>query len=83
MGIDNAPERSKTAPVSPRPIVPSPRRRSKTTFSRLDALQQAYAAMTDNASQIPVKDLVQATKLVHQIGTALNEQMSKRFGRDD
>lgn len=63
--IGRSPERSHTVPALSRPSVPLPLRRSRTT-SRLGALQQAYAEVTDDASQIPVEDLVQATKLVHQ-----------------
>lgn len=71
--------RSQTEPVSltmPRPI---PLRRSRTTSARLDALQRAYAAVAEDSSQIHVEDLVQATRLVHQIGTVLNEQMGRRL----
>lgn len=58
-----------------------PLRRSKTASARLDALQDAYTAVTDGACQISVTDLVKATTLVHQIGAALDEQISKRFGK--
>jgi hypothetical protein len=33
-----------------------------------------------DGSQMPVEDLLHATRLVHQIGTALNEKMNKKFG---
>ncbi|KAG1774913.1 hypothetical protein EV702DRAFT_475118 [Suillus placidus] len=59
---------------------PTPLRRSNTGSSHLDALRQAYAAVASRGSQIPVHELVQATRLVHQIGVALSEQMDKKFG---
>ncbi|KAI6027647.1 hypothetical protein BKA83DRAFT_246665 [Pisolithus microcarpus] len=62
---------------------PVPLRRSGTTSTRLDALRNAYAAVTESASQISVTELVQATTLVHRIGAALSEQMGKRFGKSD
>ncbi|KAG2361697.1 hypothetical protein BDR07DRAFT_1461296 [Suillus spraguei] len=55
-------------------------RRSNTGSSHLDALREAYAAVASGGSQIPVHELVQATRLVHQIGAALSEQMNKKFG---
>lgn len=57
-----------------------PLRRSNTGSSRLDALHDVYAAVTSGASQIPVQELLQATKLVHQIGTVLSDQMGKKLG---
>ncbi|KAH7919238.1 hypothetical protein BV22DRAFT_1075479 [Leucogyrophana mollusca] len=64
------------------PSVPHrlPLRRSRTTSARLDALHDVYAAVSNGASQIPVQELLQATKLVHQIGTVLSEQIGKKFG---
>ncbi|KAG2037796.1 hypothetical protein BDR03DRAFT_919410 [Suillus americanus] len=59
---------------------PTPLRRSNTGSSHLDALHEAYAAVASGGSQIPVHELVQATRLVHQIGAALSEQMNKQFG---
>ena len=60
----------------------APLRRTKTTSStRLDMLQDAYAAVTDDASQISVTDLIKSTTLVHKIGAALSEQITKRFGK--
>jgi len=57
-------------------------RRSNTTSGsgRLDALRDVYAAVASGASQIPVQELLQATKLVHQIGAVLSEQMGKKLG---
>ncbi|KAG2155936.1 uncharacterized protein EDB93DRAFT_1128913 [Suillus bovinus] len=55
-------------------------RRSNTGSSHLNALREAYAAVASGGSQIPVHELVQATRLVHQIGAALSEQMDKKFG---
>lgn len=54
-------------------------RRARTASSRLGALQEAYAVVTNDASQMQVQDLVQATRLVHQIGTVLHEHMGRRF----
>lgn len=59
-----------------------PLRRARTTSSRLDVLQEAYAVVTNGASQMQVQDLVQATRLVHQIGTVLHEHIGRRFGDD-
>jgi hypothetical protein len=56
---------------------PTPLRRSGS--SRLDALREAYAAVASGGSQIPVHELVQAARLVHQIGATLSEQISKKF----
>ena len=56
-----------------------PLQRTRTAFSRLDVLQEAYTAVTNDASQMQMEDLVQATRLVHQIGTVLNEYMGRRF----
>ncbi|OAX38765.1 hypothetical protein K503DRAFT_740676 [Rhizopogon vinicolor AM-OR11-026] len=58
----------------------TPLRRSNTGSGRLDALRDVYAAVASGASQIPVQELLQATKLVHQIGTVLSEQMGKKLG---
>ncbi|KAG2342192.1 hypothetical protein BDR05DRAFT_1060484 [Suillus weaverae] len=59
---------------------PTPLRRSNSGSSHLNALREAYAAVASGGSQIPVHELVQATRLVHQIGAALSEQMDKKFG---
>ncbi|KAF7346562.1 GLOBIN domain-containing protein [Mycena sanguinolenta] len=72
--------RSQTAPVPLREKHPPPLRRTKTS-ARLHALEHAYAVVADDASQTPVQDLVQATRLVHKIGAALNEQMSRTLDR--
>ncbi|GLB45466.1 hypothetical protein LshimejAT787_2300260 [Lyophyllum shimeji] len=74
--------RSQTAPLgSPQRHIdrPTPLRRNQTTSTKLDTLQRAYTAMTNNASQIPVADLVEATSLVNRIQTALNEQLARRL----
>lgn len=55
--------------------------RAKTTSARLDALRDVYASVENGASQIPMSELVQATKLVHQIGAVLTEQMGKKMDR--
>ncbi|KAI6129934.1 hypothetical protein EDD17DRAFT_1752711 [Pisolithus thermaeus] len=68
---------------SPPKPSPPPLRKSRTTSARLDALRNAYTAVTESTSQISVGELVQATTLVHRIGAALSEQMSKRFGKSD
>jgi hypothetical protein len=57
-----------------------PLRRSKTTSVRLDALERAYTMVANGASPIPIEDLLQATKLVHQIGAVLAEHMSRALG---
>lgn len=71
--------RPHTVPIPPREHLP-PLRRNKTS-ARLDALERAYAAVADDASQIPAQDLVQATRWVHKIGAALNEQMSRKLDK--
>ncbi|KAI6039331.1 hypothetical protein EDC04DRAFT_3009874 [Pisolithus marmoratus] len=68
---------------SPRRPSPPPLRGSRTTSARLDALRNAYAVVTESASQISVTELVQATTLAHRIGAALSEQMGKRLGKSD
>ncbi|KAJ7245028.1 hypothetical protein B0H12DRAFT_1128337 [Mycena haematopus] len=73
--------RSQTVPTPLRAKHPPPPLRRNKTSARLDALQHAYAVVTDDASQIPVQDLVQATRLVHKIGAALNEQMSRKLDK--
>ncbi|KAJ7677482.1 hypothetical protein B0H17DRAFT_1182547 [Mycena rosella] len=70
--------RSNTVPIAPRDH-PPPLRRNKTS-ARLDALKRAYAAVADDASQ-PAEDLIQATRWVHKIGVALNEQMSRKLNK--
>ncbi|KAF7365033.1 GLOBIN domain-containing protein [Mycena venus] len=74
--------RSQTAPIPRREKHPAPLRRNKTS-ARLDALEHAYAVVADadDASQVPVQDLMQATRLVHKIGAALNEQMSRKLDK--
>ncbi|KIK91247.1 hypothetical protein PAXRUDRAFT_830994 [Paxillus rubicundulus Ve08.2h10] len=57
-----------------------PLRRSKTSSARLQALRGVYASMADGASQIPMSELLQATRLVHKIGAVLTEQMGKKVG---
>ncbi|KAJ6525288.1 hypothetical protein DFH09DRAFT_1416647 [Mycena vulgaris] len=71
--------RSHTVPIPPRDH-PPPLRRNKTS-ARLDALERAYAAIADDASQIPAEDLVQETRWSHKIGAALNEQMSRKLDK--
>lgn len=70
-------------------------RRSRTSAysGKLEALEQAYAAVVAAAaledssdgegdkSQIPVEELVHATRLVNKIGAALSEQMSRKLAR--
>lgn len=58
---------------------PTPLRRSNTGSSHLDVLREAYAAVASGGSQIPVHELVQAARLVHQIGATLSEQLNKKF----
>lgn len=58
---------------------PTPLRRSNTGSSHLDVLREAYAAVASGGSQIPVHELVQAARLVHQIGATLSEQINKKF----
>ncbi|KAJ7147132.1 hypothetical protein C8R43DRAFT_1129909 [Mycena crocata] len=73
--------RSQTVPIPPREYHAPPLRRSKTSSARLDALERAYAAVTDDDSQVPVQDLVQASRWVHKIGEALNEQMGRKLDK--
>jgi len=54
-------------------------RRARTTSARLDVLHEAYNVVSNDASQMQVQDLVQATRLVHQIGSVLNEYMDRRL----
>ncbi|KAF8171995.1 hypothetical protein K438DRAFT_1852045 [Mycena galopus ATCC 62051] len=72
--------RSQTLPIPPREKHPTPLRRNKTS-ARLYALEHAYAVVADDNSQVPVQDLVRATRLVHKIGAALNEQMSRKLDK--
>ncbi|KAJ7016203.1 hypothetical protein C8F04DRAFT_1164189 [Mycena alexandri] len=72
--------RSQTVPIPPRERHPTPLRRS-TTSARLGALQHALTLVSDDASQTPVPVLMQASRLVHEIGAALNEQMSRELNR--
>ncbi|KAG2151294.1 hypothetical protein DEU56DRAFT_777115 [Suillus clintonianus] len=58
---------------------PTPLKRSNTGSSHLDALRDVYAAVASGDSEMPAHELFQATKLVHQIGVALSEQMDKKF----
>ncbi|KAJ6475046.1 hypothetical protein C8R47DRAFT_1143368 [Mycena vitilis] len=70
--------RSQTAPIPQRERHPLPLRRNQTS-ARLTALQQALAVVADDASQPPVEDLMQASRLVHEIGAALNAQMRREL----
>ncbi|KII86624.1 hypothetical protein PLICRDRAFT_177378 [Plicaturopsis crispa FD-325 SS-3] len=70
--------RSETMPPLSHSIAP-PLRRVRTTSSRLERLQEAFALVTTDGSQMPVQDLLQATRLVHQIGAVLNEKMSNKL----
>lgn len=86
-------ERSQTAPQlinesSHEAIHPQPFRRhqtsplcNRTSSAQLDALQHAYAVITDTGtSQVDVKDIMQAKRLAHQISQVLDEQMCAKFG---
>jgi hypothetical protein len=64
------------AQVSP-PRQP-PLRRAQTS-GRLNVLHEAYAVVSNDASQMEVQDLVQATRLVHQIGSVLSDHMGRRL----
>lgn len=47
---------------------------------QLDALQHAYAVITDiGTSQVDVQDILQAKRLAHQISQMLDEQMCAKF----
>ncbi|KDQ62521.1 hypothetical protein JAAARDRAFT_66222 [Jaapia argillacea MUCL 33604] len=78
-------KRSQTAPAissaEPR-FLPPPLRRAHTTSRNLEALHRVYETVADDASQLPVDDLLQAQRLVNQMGHLLNEQMAKRLGGD-
>ncbi|KAG5644894.1 hypothetical protein DXG03_007446 [Asterophora parasitica] len=58
---------------------PTPLRRHQTTSARIDALQRAYSVVANDASQIPVEDLVHATGLANRIQSALNDQLTRRL----
>ena len=77
--------RSQTAPMTipPHTIPDRPRclRRNTATSARIHALERAYTIVANDASQIPVEDLVHATGLVNQIHTALNEQIARKLAR--
>lgn len=86
-------ERSQTAPQlinesSHQTIYPQPLRRNQTSplhdkasSAQFDALQHAYAVITDTGtSQVGVQDIMQAKRLVQQISQVLDEQMCAKFG---
>ncbi len=53
----------------------------KKTSAQLDALQRAYAIVTDTgASQVDVQDIMHARRLANQINQVLDEQMYLKFG---
>jgi hypothetical protein len=61
-----------------------PLRRARTTSVQLNMLHEAYAVVSNDASQMEVQDLVQATRLVHQIGSVLSDHMGRRLnGRSE
>ncbi|KAH0832070.1 hypothetical protein J3R83DRAFT_12978 [Lanmaoa asiatica] len=70
---------SQSESSSSTPVRPS-LRRAKTTSARLNALRDVYSSVANGASQIPMSELLQATRLVHQIGAVLTEQMGKKMG---
>ena len=84
-------ERSQTAPQlinePSHPMYPQPLRRNQTSplqnkasSAQLDALQHAYAVITDmGTSQVDVQDIMQAKRLAHQINQVLDEQMCAKF----
>ncbi|KAH9949847.1 hypothetical protein B0H21DRAFT_726359 [Amylocystis lapponica] len=83
--VPYVPDRSRTAPAaSSRPSAPTTQapllRRAHTTSARIDVLQQVYAAVQADGSQMPVDEMLAATKLVHDIGGVLNERLLKRLG---
>jgi len=82
-----AQHRSRTVPMTIRPRTSPDRpprlRRNKATSARIHALERAYTVVANDASQIPVEDLVHATGLVNQIHTALNEQIARKLARGD
>jgi hypothetical protein len=55
------------------------RARTISVSARLGLLHEAYNVVSNDASQMQVQDLVQATRLVHQIGSVLNEHMGRRL----
>lgn len=85
-------ERSQTAPQlineSSHPLNPQPLRRNQTSplhdkasSAQLDALQHAYALISDmGTSQVDVQDIMQAKRLAHQISQVLDDQMCAKFG---
>ncbi|KAJ8469957.1 hypothetical protein ONZ45_g16715 [Pleurotus djamor] len=59
-----------------------PLKRSRTTSSKLDVLQRAYALMQDTTgdSQISFEELAQAKALIQKLDGSLSEKMKKRRG---
>ena len=65
---------------SPRRHQSSPLDR-KASSAQLDALQRAYAIITDTGtSQVEVQDIMHARRLANQINQVLDEQMCMKFG---
>ncbi len=59
----------------------SPLEHRKASSAQLDALQRAYAIITDTGtSQIDVQDIMHARRLANQINQVLDEQMCLKFG---
>ena len=82
-----AQHRSQTAPMTvpshTSPDRPPRLRRNTTTSARMHALERAYTIVANDASQIPVEGLVQATGLVNRIHTALNEQIARKLAKGE
>lgn len=77
----SAKARSQSVPIVSRSRDFPHLRRSNTSSGRLDTLHRALMQVDRDGSQMPVEDLLHATKLIHQIGTALNEKMTRKFGQ--
>ncbi|KAM6493968.1 hypothetical protein JOM56_010329 [Amanita muscaria] len=81
--------RSQSLPVFAREVSPSssvqrpPIQRNQTAWARLEVIEDACAALqeTDGISQVPVQDLVRATRLVEEMKTTLDGMMNRRMAK--
>uniref|UniRef100_A0A0W0G7N8 Telomere-associated protein Rif1 N-terminal domain-containing protein n=1 Tax=Moniliophthora roreri TaxID=221103 RepID=A0A0W0G7N8_MONRR len=83
---DNTPQRNHTMKNRSEPILNSPSmmgsslRRSGTTSASLLDLQRIYKTFTEGKGDIPVEDLLQASRLVKSLGAAIDEQLDRQCG---
>lgn len=71
-------ERSQTAPVIRSVPHAPPLRKTKTASAHLETLKEVYEALS-NEADVPLEELVEATRQVQRLGTILTEQMSRRL----